>query len=814
MALPCLVNVSVRILPHLTTHDCFRTGTLPATLRDMSAHLFPKLERVIRWFSFLLLLWAAISVFAQPTDQAIYTDSLQNGWANWSWSATLDFANSTVIHSGSRSTAVTITSAWGALYLHHNAFDSTPYSSLSFCLNGGAAGGQKLVVEAELSGTAQPPGVQVQAVANSWKQYTISLSSLGVAGQPNLDGIWFQDASGAAAPVFYLDDIMLVASTNPPPPVTNTTVSISVDAQANQHPISPLIYGVAFTSSNQLKDLNFTANRSGGNSETRYNWQLNAHNHAADWYFESLADSPATPAAAADDFVANSKNGGAGPFVTIPMIGWVPKLGANRARLASYSIAKYGPQTGSDSQWFPDAGNGISSTNGNKPITWNDPNDANFATNADFQAAFIRHLTNRWGVSSAGGVRYYCMDNEHSLWHSTHQDVHPTGATMREIRDRFFDYAGKLKALDPAALVLAPEEWGWSGYFYSGYDQQYGSQHGWTYFPDRSTNGGWDYLPWLLDQFHQRATNTNQRLLDYFTVHYYPQSGEFGNDVSTSMQLLRNRSTRSLWDTNYVDASWINSVVMLIPRLKSWVDRYYPRTGTGITEYNWGAENAINGATAQADLLGIFGREGLDVATRWTTPDPSTPTYKAMKLFRNYDGNKSGFGDVSINTRVPNPDNVSAFAALRSSDGALTLMLINKQLSSGADAVVVITNRLLSGTAQVWQLTSANAIVKLSDLQVAGNRLTNSLPPQSITLMVLPTGAPLAPRLRAGTLSPTNTFDLWLDGQVGTQYILQGSTNLWDWIALQTNTLSSNSWHAVVPTGSATRQFYRAAANY
>src|SRR5690349_21403704 len=98
--------------------------------------------------------------------------------------------------------------------------------------------------------------------------------------------------------------------------------TITVDAQANRKAISPLIYGVAFASSNQLADLHSPINRSGGNSETRYNWQLNAHNHAADWYFESLADSPSTPGAAADTFVADSKNGGALPMPTVSMIGW------------------------------------------------------------------------------------------------------------------------------------------------------------------------------------------------------------------------------------------------------------------------------------------------------------------------------------------------------------------------------------------------------------------------------------------------------------------------------------------------------------
>ena len=145
-------------------------------------------------------------------------------------------------------------------------------------------------------------------------------------------------------------------------------------------------------------------------------------------------------------------------------------------------------------------------------------------------------------------------------------------------------------------------------------------------------------------------------------------------------ELLRNQSTRQFWDTNYVDPSWINNIIMLIPRMKNWVATYYPGTKIGITEYNWGAESHINGATAQADILGIFGREDLDLATRWTTPDASTPTYKAMKMYRNYDGNKSTFGDTSIQTTVPNPDNLSAFSAVRTSDGALTLMVINKDI--------------------------------------------------------------------------------------------------------------------------------------
>jgi hypothetical protein len=594
--------------------------------------------------------------------------------------------------------------------------------------------------------------------------------------------------------------------------VTNALVNIVIDATRNQHPISPLIYGVAFANpASQLSDLNAPVHRSGGNSETRYNWQVNAHNHAADWYFESLDDGNSTPGAAADQFVTDSKNNGAQPMLTVPMIGWLPKLGPGRVRLSSFSIAKYGAQAGNDWQWFPDAGNGVI-TNTSTYITGNDPNDANIFTNSTFQQAWIQHLTNRWGLSTNGGVKYYFMDNEHALWNSTHRDVHPVGTTMQEIRDKMFDYSSVVKSLDPNAIVLGPEEWGWPGYLYSGIDWQWAGAHNDynpAHFPDRSTNGGWDYGPWLLDQFRQREIATGKRFLDYLTYHIYPQGGDGGNDVSSSTQLLRNRSTRSLWDTNYVDESWIGSVIKLIPRMKGWVATNYPGTKIGITEYNWGAENHINGATAQADILGIFGREGLDLGTRWTTPTNTTPTYKAMKMYRNYDGANHGFGDTSVFlTNSVNPDNVSAFAALRASDGAMTAMVINKQLTAGAAINIGLTNFLPLGTAQVWQLTSANVLSHVSDIPLAGNTITNMVPPQSITLFIVPPGVVQRPQLRAGGMS-ANTFDFWLDGQVGQKYIIQATTDFTSWVPLQTNTLSSNSFHTVV-TGTTPYRFFRA----
>ncbi len=310
----------------------------------------------------------------------------------------------------------------------------------------------------------------------------------------------------------------------------NPTVAITVDPTGNRHPIDPNIYGVAHATTAQLNDLNTPLNRNGGNNTTRYNWQLNADNRGNDWYFESIADSSATAGERGDTFIANARAANAKAMMTIPLIDWVAKVGSNRSKLARFSIAKYGAQTGNDWQWFPDAGNGVR-TNG-QFVTGNDPNDANVPSNSAFQQGWVQHLVSRWGTNASGGLRYYILDNEPSLWHSTHRDVRPTGATMDEIKNRMIDFATKIKAVDPTALVVGPEEWGWSGYFYSGYDQQYGSLHGWSFLPDRNNHGGADYLPWLLGQVRQSSTTAGQRLLDVFTVHYYPQGGEFSDDVS------------------------------------------------------------------------------------------------------------------------------------------------------------------------------------------------------------------------------------------------------------------------------------------
>jgi hypothetical protein len=515
----------------------------------------------------------------------------------------------------------------------------------------------------------------------------------------------------------------------------NPAATVNVNANANRHPISPLIYGANWADQSKLSDLNLTVNRRGGNATTTYNWKTNATNRGADWYFESLSDGPGVPSDSANQFINATKAGGADAMITIPLVDWVATLGPSRSGLAAYSTNKYGPQTGSD-PWWSAAGNGIG-TNAVTGTTWtirtNDPSDAFVPNSPAFQQQWVQYLTNKYGVSSSGGVKYYLMDNEHGVWPWTHRPIVPVGPTMDNIRDRMLAYGGVVKAVDPNAMIVGPEEWGWPNYFKSPSDTFTGTD------TDRNNHGGWDYMPWLLNQFKLTNNATGQRLLDIFSLHYYPQYSEFDQgDSSIAAQLKRNETTRDLWDTSYVSTSWIGASVQLIPRMKSWVNAYYPGTKIAITEYNWGAEGHISGAIAEADVLGIFGREGLDLATFWGNLDSTAPIYKAFKMYRNYDGNKSTFGDTSVSATVANPDNVSAFAAQRSTNGTLTVMVICKYLTNNTPITVNLGNFIPGATAQVWQLTSANTINHLADAAVSSGSLSFSAPVQSITLFVIP----------------------------------------------------------------------------
>ena len=514
--------------------------------------------------------------------------------------------------------------------------------------------------------------------------------------------------------------------TAPPP---GGTVRIQVDAHKSRHPISPLIYGVNYGSTQQLRALHATLNRSGGDSADVYNFQQDARNSGRDWYFESYpANRADTLQQYSGGFVALTLRAGADAMLTVPMVGWVAKLGPNRTRLAGFSITKYGLQQSTDSQGFAEAGNGIR-VDGS--LIHNDPNDAMQPDSLSRESEWVRRMASQSNRIAYSSTHYYLLGNEPSRWHDIHRDVHPEGTHARELADKSIALANAIHAADPAAKVAGPEEWAPVGTRDSGFDQQIRETKS-SATPDRETQtGGADLLPWLLAQWKSAG-----HPVDVVSVHYYPQHGEYGDNVTEAMQLQRNRSTRGLWDRSYHDIDYMPTNTALIPSVREAVDHfYYPGTPIAVTEYSWGAENHMNGATAQADILGIFGREGLYAATRWIVPPDGSPTFLAMRMFRNYDGHGGSFGDTSVSAVAPDVDRVSAFAAERA-DHALTVMLINKQLHEPAPAEVALTGVKADGNVDVITLSDGR-MSQLPSQSYHGATVVTVLPPQSVTLLVI-----------------------------------------------------------------------------
>src|SRR5271169_6791830 len=107
------------------------------------------------------------------------------------------------------------------------------------------------------------------------------------------------------------------------------------------------------------------------------------------------------------------------------------------------------------------------------------------------------------------------------------------------------------------------------------------------------------------------------------------------------------------------------------------------------------------------DVLGIFGREPLDFANMWSAPGPQDPLAFAFRMFRNYDGKGSQFGDTSISAASTNQGQLSIYAAQRSSDNVVTILVINKTTTDLTSAIA-LSNVALPPTAQVYSYSQAS----------------------------------------------------------------------------------------------------------
>ena len=692
-------------------------------------------------------------------DQTItlYDDAIGPDLQDWSWGE-VDLASTSPVNGGATAIEARL-DGWEALYLAAPDRLALPLAGeLRFAIHGGTNGEAVVQVQLVGSGGGSGPPVEVTAAAGTWTDVVIDLADLG--GFSTIEGLWWQEARGVALAPIHLDDATIVA-TDPGPgrqgpaltvdtgprsivrpvrdPYTDATTDVVVDFP---HPISDDVYGLNFATNALREELGVPVNRWGGNSTERYNHVTGSSNAGNDWYFAT------TDGEVGGDhgFEAGNQADGTKSLLTVPLMGWVSS-GAEATcsfptddRLGAANNA--GAQDASIQHWLDPSvscGNGYRSGQFLGPA---DPTITSTAVDETWARDWVRELVDTHGTAAEGGVELYALGNEPGLWHSTHGDIRgDTPIGRQEIIDRNRTYAAAIKAVDPTAEVVGPVLWSGYSYYVTTPEIQAGQ------YPGKLPTFVGDYLA---NMAAAEATG-GIRLLDRLAVNFYDDRVYNGGS-----DLLRLESTRSLWDPTYAPQDWWVTRDFLegdgsavIPRLTSLIDANYPGTSLAITEYNFGGVDSLVGGLVQADVLGIMGREGLDMATLWEPyadwvgmPEDEfgdRPVFWAFRLFRNYDGAGGRFGDRSVFAQSDDQDTVSVYAATRSSDGALTVLVINKSTTAQASPLALSDGH--GGPAEAYRYSGADlgAIERLDDVTVGADTVLD-LPARSATLLVIPEG--------------------------------------------------------------------------
>ena len=453
----------------------------------------------------------------------------------------------------------------------------------------------------------------------------------------------------------------------------------------------------------------YTLVRQGGNRMTAYNWETNASNAGSDYLHQNdgyLSNSN-EPGKVPGDYLKAAQQNGAAVLLTVPSLGYVSAdknadgdVNKTPDYLNTRFYKSYPKKPGHKFSYPPDT-----------------------KDKAVYQDEMVAWLES---IKSPKTPVWYCLDNEPDLWSSTHVRIHPNKLTFEELINNNIQFAGAIKAVAPKTLVFGPANYGWQGF---------------RTLQDAPDRNGRDFIDTYLDAMKAVEESSSKRMLDVLDIHWYPEAQGGGariteNNGKPETAAARIQAPRSLWDTNYVEKSWIEDTlgqkpITLLPRILHQIDQHYPGTKLAITEYNYGGDKEPSGLVAQADVLGIFGRYGLFAACNWGI-SPNAPAQVAgFEAFVNYDGKGAKFGDIGVGVKGENPADNSVYASMSSSSRRkLTIVVINKKLAAQNFAISLPSTAKL---ARAFLYDSANPTAP-KDFE-ASPRVTNlfvNLPPTSV----------------------------------------------------------------------------------
>lgn len=591
---------------------------------------------------------------AKPLEAAetVYDGALTAGWEDWGW------GRHELGAGAAKGPAKIAFVGYGGWLIHHASLPWR-YGGLSLRFKAPEAWGDFLTITLRAAGKPNEafPVVNVSkrhvASVDGWQEVLVDWKELNPERQP-FDGILIGSRTQVGAELAELERVILTKA--PDQDTQQGTLRVLCDGPS--FPISELIYG---TSADNW-DSGQSAQRIGGNPLSRAHWELGTWNVGADWYFENAGLK--TNLLQSLDVAARDKRRIA---MVVPMLGWVAKDGTS----FSFPKSKFGAQRAHD-PYKPEAGDGYGPDG--KPLVPDDPSRTSVPAPPELITSWVQKVLAQDRARGARSIHQYILDNEPTLWNTTHRDVHPEPLGYDELLDRTIKYATAIRDADPEAIIAGPAEWGFTGYNYSAIDRVAGIEQR----PDRRAHGDVPLVAWYLKKLAEYEKAHGKRLLDVFDLHFYPAAdGLYGSNAGTDPATsdLRMRSTRALWDPTYVDESWIKDTLRLIPRMKDWVRENYPGLKISLGEWSFGADQHISGGLAAAEALGRFGQQQLDSAFLWGDVKEGTPSYWAFRAYRNFDGQGARFQDVSVATREM--AGVSLFASRDAAMTRLVLVLVN-----------------------------------------------------------------------------------------------------------------------------------------
>ncbi len=476
-------------------------------------------------------------------------------------------------------------------------------------------------------------------------------------------------------------------------------VTFTINAAQDVHSISRYIYGI-----NQPipSGSNLTYDRLGGNRWTAYNWTNNYSNAGSDYKYsnDTFLGGGSTPGGAMIPGIDNAAANHAGLLLTVPMNGYVS---AAKSGFASPTTPP------SDSPYFvPEYANAPASVTG-------------MSTKPVYENQFVQWVKSHFPKDFTAGTTTpinFDLDNEPSLWPNTHPEVHPAPLTYAELLQKSITYSSMIKSIVPHSLVYGPVSYGWGAYRTlqnardsaadnAAMDPYTGKPYG-------------NFLSYYLAKMRLAGKAAGKRLLDVLDLHWYPEATGNGTRITTesstdpAVVAARLQAPRSLWDSTYVEKSWIaqslgGKAIDLLPRLQREINANYPGTKLSFSEYNYGGGSDISGGIAEADVLGIFGKYGVYSADEWPGASSEPFIRAAFAMYRNYNGHGATFGDKSISAGTSNVADTSVYASLDSKDPSHMIVIAINKTAHALTATIHLDHMKTFDKAEIYQLTHSSA---------------------------------------------------------------------------------------------------------